>query len=100
MSGHNGRASNGRFHGRAFDTLTWSARTLGRIGPIRRSLANHVERRIRSRAEHPSPRHPAAVEQDKIALGLGLLAAAERSLDRPVAGEAVTAPDLALGGET
>jgi hypothetical protein len=27
------------------------------------------------------------------------LTAAELSLDRPVAGEAVTAPDLALGGE-
>jgi MoaA/NifB/PqqE/SkfB family radical SAM enzyme len=39
-----------------------------------------MERRIRSRADHPVTRHPAAVEQDKIALGLALLSAAERGL--------------------
>jgi MoaA/NifB/PqqE/SkfB family radical SAM enzyme len=80
MSGHNGHPSNGHLSGRTFEALTWGARTVGRIGPVRRTLANHVERKIRARAEHPSPRHPVAVEQDKIALGLGLLAAAERSL--------------------
>jgi MoaA/NifB/PqqE/SkfB family radical SAM enzyme len=39
-----------------------------------------MEQRIRSRADHPVTRHPAAVEQDKIALGLALLSAAERGL--------------------
>jgi MoaA/NifB/PqqE/SkfB family radical SAM enzyme len=39
-----------------------------------------MERKIRARADHPVTRHPAAVEQDKIALGLALLAVAERSL--------------------
>jgi MoaA/NifB/PqqE/SkfB family radical SAM enzyme len=39
-----------------------------------------MERKIRARADRPTTRHPAAVEQDKIALGLGLLGAAERGL--------------------
>jgi MoaA/NifB/PqqE/SkfB family radical SAM enzyme len=39
-----------------------------------------MERKIRARADHPVTRHPVAVEQDKIALGLALLSAAERSL--------------------
>ena len=80
MSGQDGHPPNGRLSGRTFDAVAWGARTLGRIGPVRRTLANHVERKIRSRADHPITRHPAAVEQDKIALGLALLSAAERSL--------------------
>jgi len=72
--------SPGLLAGLSFDAMTWAARAAGRIGPVRRALANHMERRIRSRAERPSLRHPAAVEQDKIALGLALLAAAERGL--------------------
>ena len=75
-----GRNPDGRVSDWTFDAITWAARTAGRIGPLRRALANHVERKIRARADHPNPRHPAAVEQDKIALGLGLLSAAERSL--------------------
>jgi MoaA/NifB/PqqE/SkfB family radical SAM enzyme len=39
-----------------------------------------MEGRIRARAERPVIRHPAAVEQDKIAMGLALLSAAERGL--------------------
>jgi MoaA/NifB/PqqE/SkfB family radical SAM enzyme len=62
------------------------ARTAGRIGPLRRVLADYVERKIRARVEHPVIRHPFAVEQDKIALGLALLAAAERSLARGTLG--------------
>ncbi len=68
----------------AFDALTWWALRLGRVGPARRALARHVEVRLRARAEVPASelRHPLAVEQDKVALGLGLLAAAERGLAR------------------
>ncbi len=80
MSGQYGHPSNGRLTGRTFDTLSWGARKVGRIGPVRRALANHMERKIRSRADHPVTRHPAAVEQDKIALGLALVALAERGL--------------------
>jgi sulfatase maturation enzyme AslB (radical SAM superfamily) len=43
-----------------------------------------VEARIRSRSQAPASalRHPLAVEQDKIAMGLALLGAAERGLAR------------------
>jgi MoaA/NifB/PqqE/SkfB family radical SAM enzyme len=90
MSRQNGHSSNGQFSDRTFDALSWGARKLGRVGPVRRALANHMERKIRSRADQPITRHPAAVEQDKIALGLALLSAAERSL----AGGQLGAPAL------
>ena len=65
-----------------FDVATWMARRAGRIGPLRRALANYVEHRIRARAEQTVTRHTLAVEQDGIGLGLALLAAAERALAR------------------
>jgi MoaA/NifB/PqqE/SkfB family radical SAM enzyme len=80
MSSGNGAHLNGRLSDRTFDVLSWSARTLGRIGPVRRRLADHMERKIRSRADQLVTRHPAAVEQDKITMGLALLSAAERGL--------------------
>jgi MoaA/NifB/PqqE/SkfB family radical SAM enzyme len=66
----------------AFDALTWSALRLGHVGPLRRALAGYMEGRIRARGDLPATalRHPVAVEQDKIALGLALLGAAERGL--------------------
>ena len=69
---------------RAFDALTWLTLRLGRIGPVRRAIARHMEARIRERGELPASalRHPVAVEQDKIALGLAMLGAAERGLAR------------------
>ncbi|MGD8898136.1 MAG: radical SAM protein, partial [Acidobacteriota bacterium] len=79
-SNQTGPGLNGRLSGWTFDAISWAARTAGRIGPLRRALANHVERKIRARADEPVTRHPAAVEQDKIAMGLALLSAAERSL--------------------
>lgn len=65
-----------------FDGLAWSARTLGGVAPIRRALADRVEKRLRSRASCDASelRHPPAVEQDKVALGLALLDVAERAL--------------------
>jgi MoaA/NifB/PqqE/SkfB family radical SAM enzyme len=68
----------------SFDALTWTAMALGRVGPVRRAIARHMEARLRSRAELPAAalRHPPAVEQDKIALGLAALGAAERALAR------------------
>jgi radical SAM protein with 4Fe4S-binding SPASM domain len=64
------------------DGLAWSARALGGMAPVRRALANHVERLQRARADRPAAqlRHPPAVEQDKVALGLALLQVAERAL--------------------
>jgi len=78
-------ATNGHISDFTIDALTWGARTLGRVGPVRRTLADHVERRLRSRTEVPPDqvhRHPFGVEQDKVALGLALLATAERGLAR------------------
>jgi len=75
-----GRRRSARLSRWTFDAIAWAARSAGRIGPLRRALADHMERRIRSRADHPVTRHPAAVEQDKIAMGLALLSAAERGL--------------------
>jgi len=76
------RASNGNLANWTFDTLTWTARTLGGIGPVRRTLADRMERRLRARADRPASelRHPPAVEQDKVGLGLALLQLAERGL--------------------
>ncbi len=73
-----------RARDRAFDAFTWLTMGLGRIGPVRRAIARRVEARIRARGGLPASalRHPPAVEQDKVALGLGLLAAAERGLAR------------------
>ena len=68
----------------AFDALTWCALRLGRVGPIRRAIARLMEARLRARADQPASalRHPVAVEQDKVALALALLGAAERGLAR------------------
>jgi MoaA/NifB/PqqE/SkfB family radical SAM enzyme len=67
-----------------FDALTWLTLGMGWIGPVRRAVACRTEAKIRARAELPAAalRHPPAVEQDKIALGLALLGAAERGLAR------------------
>jgi len=75
-------ASNGRVSDWTFGTLAWSARTLGGIGPLRHALADRAERRLRVRADRPPSelRHPPAVEQDRVALGLALLHLAERAL--------------------
>jgi MoaA/NifB/PqqE/SkfB family radical SAM enzyme len=76
-----GRPHNGD---RVFDALTWCTLRLGRFGPLRRAIARHMEARIRARGELPASalRHPVAVEQDKVALGLAMLGAAERGLAR------------------
>jgi len=82
-------ASNGHISGFTIDTLTWGARTLGRVPPVRRAIASHLERRLRARTEAAPDeiqRHPFAVEQDKVALGLSLLATAERGLARGTLG--------------
>jgi MoaA/NifB/PqqE/SkfB family radical SAM enzyme len=71
-----------------FDALTWFTLRLGRVGPVRRGIARHMEARLRARGELPASalRHPVAVEQDKIALGLAALGAAERGLARGLLG--------------
>jgi radical SAM protein with 4Fe4S-binding SPASM domain len=74
--------TNGVFGDWKFDTLAWSARTLGGIAPVRRALANRMETRLRARADRPASelRHPPAVEQDKAAMSLALLHLGERLL--------------------
>jgi MoaA/NifB/PqqE/SkfB family radical SAM enzyme len=71
---------NGPLADRGFDAATWLALRAGRIGPLRRIIADYVERKIRARAEQPVTRHLLSVEHDVIGLGLALLAAAERAL--------------------
>ena len=74
--------SNGALGDWTFEGLAWSARALGGMAPVRRVLADRIERRMRSRADRPAAalRHPLAVEQDKVALSLALLQVAERGL--------------------
>jgi radical SAM protein with 4Fe4S-binding SPASM domain len=75
-------APNGFVSDWTFETLAWTARTLGGIGPLRRALADRMEQRLRARALRPASelRHPPAVEQDRVAMGLALLDVAERAL--------------------
>jgi MoaA/NifB/PqqE/SkfB family radical SAM enzyme len=75
-------APNGRLSDWTFGTLAWTARTLGGITPLRRALADRMEERLRARALRPASelRHPPAVEQDRVAMGLALLDVAERAL--------------------
>lgn len=77
-------APNGHVSDWTFETLAWTARTLGGIGPLRRALADRIEERLRARALRPASelRHPPAVEQDRVAMGLALLGLAERALAR------------------
>jgi radical SAM protein with 4Fe4S-binding SPASM domain len=74
--------TNGVFGDWTFDTLAWSARTLGGVGPLRRALADRMETKLRARADRPPSelRHPPAVEQDKAAMSLALLHLGERLL--------------------
>src|SRR3990172_5061232 len=74
--------SNGALGDWTFEGLAWSARALGGMAPVRRVLADRIERRMRSRADRPAAalRPPLAVEQDKVALSLALLQVAERGL--------------------
>jgi radical SAM protein with 4Fe4S-binding SPASM domain len=74
--------SNGHLSSWTFNSLAWTARTLGAVGPVRRALAAHMERRLRARADRaPSElRHPPAVEMDKAAMSLALLSVGERAL--------------------
>jgi MoaA/NifB/PqqE/SkfB family radical SAM enzyme len=62
--------------------LSWSARHLGRIGPIRHALLRAAERRLRAESTRPaaSLRHPPGVQADKLALALALLSVADRAL--------------------
>lgn len=86
----------------AFDAFAWCTLRLGRFGPIRRAIASRLEARIRRRADLPPTelRHPVAVEQDKVALALALLGAAERGLARgQIGAPALKALIKTLGGD-
>lgn len=62
--------------------LSWSARHLGRIAPVRHALLHAAERHLRAEAAQPASRlrHPPGVQADKLALALALLSAADRAL--------------------
>jgi MoaA/NifB/PqqE/SkfB family radical SAM enzyme len=64
------------------DALAWSARAVGAVAPLRHAVANHMEAKLRARADAPPDqlRDPRAVEQDKAAMGLAFLHLAERGL--------------------
>jgi MoaA/NifB/PqqE/SkfB family radical SAM enzyme len=68
----------------AINALLLGAHALERVPPARRLIAGLAERRLRANAERPGTplRHPPAVQQDKLAVGLALLNTLERALER------------------
>lgn len=65
----------------ALGGLVHSARGLGRVAPLRRSLVRRLERRYRAAADHaPALRHPRGVEADRLALKVAILHTAARAL--------------------
>lgn len=61
--------------------LSWSARHLGRLAPVRRVLLRAAERRLCADAAGAATlRHTRAVQADKVALALALLRVVERAL--------------------
>ncbi len=55
---------------------------------LRPAVLAAVERRLRRRAATPDPRQPAAVSDDKLAMGLALLTVADRALAEGLLGQA------------
>jgi len=78
----------GIFNRAAYSALTWTARGVGRVPPLRRTLMGTFERRLRRGAARPDPRHPPAVRDDKLAMGLALLRVADRALANDMLGSA------------
>jgi MoaA/NifB/PqqE/SkfB family radical SAM enzyme len=70
------------FEDRAFSVLSWGARSLARHPRLRDAALRAAERRLHADADRPAEelRHPQAVQQDKLAIGLALLRLAERAL--------------------
>ena len=78
----------GIFNRAAYTALTWTARGVGRVPPLRHALVSAVERRLRRSAATPDVRNPPAVSADKLAMGLALLRVADRALADDMLGSA------------
>jgi len=78
----------GVFNKAAYSALTWTARGIGQVPPLRHALVSAVERSLRRSAATPDVRHPAAVSDDKLAMGLALLNIADRALASGMLGNA------------
>lgn len=74
----------------ATTALLWAAHGLAHAPRVRRALLATLERRACARAEHPPAplRHPHAVERDRLAMRLALLATLERALAEDRLGDA------------
>ena len=79
---------NGLINRAAYSTLTWTARGLGQVPPLRHALMASVERRLRRSAAVPDVRSPPGVRDDKLAMGLALLNIADRAIDQGLLGSA------------
>jgi len=78
----------GIFNRAAYSALTWTARGVGQVPPLRHALVGAFERRLRRSAAKPDVRHPPAVSDDKLAMGLALLRVADRALANDMLGSA------------
>jgi MoaA/NifB/PqqE/SkfB family radical SAM enzyme len=78
----------GIFNRAAYSALTWTARGVGRVPPLRHALVGVFERRLRRSSARPDVRHPPAVSADKLAMGLALLRIADRALADDMLGSA------------
>lgn len=79
---------NGLFNRAAYSTLTWTARGVGHVPPLRHALMAAVEHRLRRNAAAPNVRNPPGVGEDKLAMGLALLNTADRALSQGLLGSA------------
>ena len=78
----------GRVHRAAYSALTWTARGIAQVPPLRQALMAAVERHLRRRAAATEARHPAAVSDDRLAMALALLNIADRALAEGLLGNA------------
>lgn len=76
--------------GPAAKAAMWSARRLGRAGPVRRTVLRACERRLVARATAPGAhvRHPPAVQADRLSLSLAMLRIVDRVLAEDRLGDA------------
>jgi MoaA/NifB/PqqE/SkfB family radical SAM enzyme len=67
---------------RLVSAIAWAGPKLGRIGPLRRALANHWEKKLRagSKASIEAGLKPPGVIQDMTEMGISILKLVERSL--------------------
>lgn len=69
----------GLFSKATYSALTWTARGIAQVPPLRHALMGAVERRLRQSATQADIRQPPGVRDDKLAMSLALLNIADRA---------------------